>query len=243
MGTATTKKKKTGKKTNGTNGTEGNVLIGDPKGDKTKVKEGKRVVITAPNFQTAEFLIEGTAPYVQSKFSEKALAIMRRTQELGSVAKKGSKKAPKDFDALYKGAIHRSEEGWAGIPAGGIRAAMISASKICGFAMTRAKLTVFVEADGYDVTDGTPLVKITKGEPGPCEHAVRIQQTTDIRVRALWPVGWQASVRVRFDADQFNLSDVTNLLMRVGLQVGLGEGRPDSRSSAGMGWGLFALKG
>jgi hypothetical protein len=34
---------------------------------------------------------------------------------------------------------------------------------------------------------------------------------------------------------------VTNLMQRVGLQVGIGEGRPDSRESAGLGWGTFAI--
>ena len=36
--------------------------------------------------------------------------------------------------------------------------------------------------------------------------------------------------------------DVTNLLMRVGQQVGIGEGRPDSKNSAGMGWGTFNVE-
>jgi len=30
--------------------------------------------------------------------------------------------------------------------------------------------------------------------------------------------------------------------MRVGQQVGICEGRPDSKNSAGMGWGLFTLE-
>jgi len=36
---------------------------------------------------------------------------------------------------------------------------------------------------------------------------------------------------------------VTNLLSRVGMQVGIGEGRPFSKNSAGMGWGTFELEG
>jgi len=28
----------------------------------------------------------------------------------------------------------------------------------------------------------------------------------------------------------------------VGLQVGIGEGRPDSKNSAGMGWGMFTIE-
>lgn len=201
------------------------------------------LVIRAPKFQTAAFKIVGTAPYVQNKFSAKAREIMRAAQEAGDTRKKDRKKEAKDFQECYEGAIHRSSEGWAGIPAPGLRAALISACKACGFAMTRAKLSVFVEADGIDADDATPLVKITKGEPSPVEHLVRIQQTTDIRVRPMWAPGWEATVRVRFDADQFTLADVANLLMRVGVQVGVGEGRPDSRTSAGMGWGLFTLQG
>jgi hypothetical protein len=118
---------------------------------------------------------------------------------------------------------------------------MISACRTVGFKMTLAKLSVFVEADGFDKQDGTPLVKITKGEPKYCEHMVRIQQTVDVRARAMWNEGWEAELRIRFDADQFTLEDITNLLSRVGMQVGIGEGRPDSKSSSGMGWGTFIL--
>ena len=48
-------------------------------------------------------------------------------------------------------------------------------------------------------------------------------------------------VRIRYDADMFAQEDIYNLMMRVGQQVGIGEGRPDSKNSAGMGWGLFDL--
>jgi hypothetical protein len=41
--------------------------------------------------------------------------------------------------------------------------------------------------------------------------------------------------------DQFTPEDVANLMARVGMQVGIGEGRPDSKNSAGMGWGLFKI--
>jgi hypothetical protein len=46
---------------------------------------------------------------------------------------------------------------------------------------------------------------------------------------------------VVYDADQFTLEDVSNLLARAGMQVGIGEGRPDSKMSAGMGWGTFRI--
>jgi hypothetical protein len=62
----------------------------------------------------------------------------------------------------------------------------------------------------------------------------------DVRWRPYWDE-WEASVRVKYDADQFTATDVVNLMMRVGQQVGIGEGRPDSKDSAGQGWGTFEV--
>jgi hypothetical protein len=118
---------------------------------------------------------------------------------------------------------------------------MISACRLVGFKMTLAKMSIFVEADGFDADDGTPLVKLIAGEPERMDAAVRnATGVIDIRSRPMWRE-WQADLRVRFDGDQFTLDDVANLLSRVGVQVGIGEGRPDSKASAGMGWGTFKL--
>lgn len=200
------------------------------------------VEITRPNLMVAEFLIRGDAPYCQNKFSQKALAQMAATQAAGSTAKKGKKREGKDFDACYEGALHVASDGWHGIPAPAFRAALISACRMVGFAMTRAKLSVFCVADGVDREDGTPLVRITKGEPRRIDSLVRNDNgSADIRPRPVWDAGWEAVVRIRFDADQFTLTDVTNLMVRAGLQVGIGEGRPDSKTSAGCGWGTFIV--
>lgn len=109
--------------------------------------------------------------------------------------------------------------------------------------MSLAKLSIFIEADGWDADEGTPLVKIIGGEPRMLESMVRIggiQKTVDIAVRPQW-LEWGCKLRIRFDGDQFSASDVANLLSRAGQQVGICEGRPDSTSSAGMGWGTFEI--
>lgn len=212
---------------------------------KTETKAKSKVVeIPAPNFQVAEFKIIGTAPLVGNKFSKRARDEMRMKQEEGSTAKKGRKREAKDFQQCYKDAIHRDAKGWAGIPAPAFRNAMISACRTVGFQMTRAKLALFIMADGIDCEDGTPLVKITKGKPEYAEHFVRNESgVCDLRPRPMWKIGWEAIVRVNYDADQFKLVDITNLLSRAGVQVGIGAGRPDSSKSNGMGWGLFGVKG
>jgi len=203
-------------------------------------KEERSIEILPLNEETVAFKIRGIVPYVQNKFSQKAKNEMKEKQEGGSTKIKGKKKEAKDFKQVYEAAIHYAKEGWIGIPCSGLRAAMISACRLAGFKMTHAKLSLFVEPDGFDADDGTPLFKITKGKPKYVEHHVRLESgVADIRPRPMWDSGWEALVRIRYDADQFTLKDVANLLMRVGKQVGIGEGRPDGKKSCGMGWGLF----
>ena len=209
-----------------------------------------RLTIKAPNFQTIRVGIIGTAPYVQNRFSMKARETIRGTQVAGSRAKKGKAREPKDFDALYEGAQYhglplyakKSDDPWHGIPAAAFRNAMISACRMVGYKMTMAKLSVFIIADGFDTEDGTALVRITKGEPHYHEGYVRnATGVVDLRARPMWDGGWEASVTIKFDGDQFAREDVANLLMRAGLG-GVGEGRPDSKSSAGLGWGTFDIR-
>lgn len=183
------------------------------------MNNSKTVTIAPPNFQTAIFTIRGTAPLVQHKFSAKAKEMMKAAQEGGSTQKgKGKKKEPKNFQETYEQARYISRQGWDGVPAPSFRNAMIAACRLVGFKMTHAKLSVFVEADGYDQEDGTPLVRITKGEPRVHEGRTILQTgVADIRWRPMWEE-WEAILRVRFDADQFTLDDVANLLQRAGLQ-------------------------
>lgn len=197
------------------------------------------ITIAPWNLREVIFHIKGNAPFVQAKFSLKARAMMRDKMLAGSTAAKGTKRSARDFDDDYQQAQHISTDGWNGIPAPAFRQALISACRVCGFAMTKAKLSVFVIQDGIDA-DGTPLVRIF-GDHEPLESTERnATGVADIRVRPIWKE-WSAKVHVRFDADQFTLSDVSNLMARAGLQVGIGEGRPDSKSSTGQGWGTFDI--
>lgn len=210
---------------------------GAPEG--TKVE---RITISPPRLPVLEFRIQGTAPFVSNNFSQEARDQMRAEQEAGSTTKKGKKREPKNFEAGYEGSLHR-EAGdlWYGIPATAFRAAMIDACRMAGFKMTHAKMSVFVEPDGFEA-DGTPLVRITKGHPEHIDSFVRNDNgSADIRPRGMWAAGWEAVVRVRYDADQFTSEDVANLLLRAGLQVGVGAGRPFSKKSAGQGWGTFTV--
>lgn len=211
----------------------------------TKAMARPGLVIPKPDFQWIELSIEGTAPLMIHKFSTKAQTEMRATQEAGSQAKSKSKRDPKDFESLCDGARHISTEGWDGIHAGCFRNAAISACRTAGYVMTKAKLAIFIECDGYDA-ENNPLVRIQDAEGNnavpvmsvmPCRNATGV---IDLRARPTYNP-WFAKLKVKFDNGMLSQEDVTNLMQRVGLQVGVGEGRPDSRQSAGIGYGLFRI--
>ena len=208
---------------------------------KIDTKGSAKLTIAPLNMQTAPIRIVGTAPYMQARFSAKAMNQMAEKHKAGSTARKGRAKAARDFDDDYRQAMHLDAQGRNGIPAGAFRNACISACRLVGFKMTIAKLSIFVDADSYDVVDGTPLVFI-QGEPEqtvmPTRNATGVM---DLRVRPMWRE-WSAVLRFKWDGDQFTPGDLVNLLDRAGQQVGIGEGRPDSRMSAGMGFGTFRIE-
>jgi hypothetical protein len=209
----------------------------------TKVKEHTGVTIKSPNFKVGVFELIGIAPLVIHRFSQKVKQQMKEKMETGKAASSKKNREPQSTDKLYEDAKYTSKEGWEGFHAASIRNAMISACRLVNFKMTLAKLSVFVEADGWDKTEPQiPLVRII-GKSVKQEDMARVETGQPyVCVRAAYH-DWRAKVRIRFDADQFTLEDVSNLLARVGQQVGLCEGRPDSKNSCGMGWGLFVLGG
>jgi hypothetical protein len=201
-----------------------------------------KLQIKPSNLKVSTFTIVGTAPYVSNKFAAEAREMMRARQAAGSQAKKGSKREPKDFDKCYLESMHAFGDGTYGVPATSFRQAIVSACRIVGFKMTLAKLAIFVEADGFDVDDASPLVRFTKGSPEKFESFTRNETgVADIRVRGKWQPGWEMKLRVKYDADLFGYDDIKNLLQRVGAQVGVGAGRPDSKDSCGQGWGTFEV--
>ena len=208
---------------------------------KKKASLTEAINITPPDFQTLFIKIRGETPLVMNRFSQKALEEMRATQEAGSTARSKKNREAKDFNALFEGAKHVSEEGWEGIHAAAFRDGAISACRAVGFKMTHAKLAFMVLEDGLDRVDHAPLVRLTEGVAIPWTAPVRnATGVCDLRCRPMYKT-WAATLRIRYDAGMLTASDITNLVSRVGKQVGIGEGRPDSKNSAGLGYGLFEI--
>lgn len=214
------------------------IIAGNGNGSGPAVKDAK-ITINPQRWEEARFGIESIEPLVINRFSKKSEEMIRDKHASGQRGMKGAAKEPKDFDALYRGSMF-SADGWYGINAMSFKHAMVEACVTAGFHKSKARTLIHVIADGHDDADGTPLVRITSGKPRKIEHITRVKGgSPDIRVRAMWDK-WSATVRVRYDADWFSLSDIANLLMRAG-NGGVGEGRNSSKQSVGMGWGSFRM--
>lgn len=200
------------------------------------------IKISPPKMGYATFHIRGTTPLMTAKFSSRIKNNLISERQEGKPARSKRTHVAVDYDASGREAMYTAPEGWHGVHAAAFRNAAISACRLVNFKMTLAKLSIFVDADGYDQEEGTPLVRISSGEPAirimPVRNATGVM---DLRARPVWSPGWESIVRIHWDKDQFTLIDITNLLARAGVQVGIGEGRPDSRESAGLGYGLFDI--
>ena len=207
---------------------------------KAAPKAAEILVIEPPDFRVIEFQIQGVSPLLINRFSAKAIEQMRAAQEAGSTAKSKKVREPKDFTRLYEDAKHVSEEGWEGFHAASIRNGAISACRAAQVVMTKMKLCIFVVPDGFDRVDGTPLVRIN----GTAEqHVAPTRNQTgviDLRCRPLYRE-WSAVLRIKYDAGMISAQSLGSLIMRLGCQVGIGEGRPDSKNSVGLGYGLFEI--
>ena len=206
-------------------------------------RDNVQVTVAAPNFQNGTFEIVGTAPLVIHRFSKKTANEMLQKMEAGKTASSKKDRKAKNTEDTFNESRYIAKQGWDGFHAGSIRNAMIRACSLVNFKMTLAKLSVFVVQDGWDEKEPQiPLVRII-GKPVLQTDVARVETGQPyITVRAAYH-DWSAKVQIRWDADQFTLEDISNLLMRVGQQVGIGEGRPSSKNSCGMGWGTFTVKG
>src|ERR1035437_3742166 len=95
--------------------------------------------------------------------------------EAGKSAGSKKNREAKSCDATFEEARYRAKDGWDGFNASGIRSAMISACRLIGFKMTLAKMSVFVEADGWDAQEPQiPLIRIY-GKAAKQEDMARVE--------------------------------------------------------------------
>ena len=208
---------------------------------KEKVVEVLRV--TPPRFAVMQVTVKNItgSPLVINAFTKQKEGDMVKSQEEGQSNSRNKKnRPPKDFDAVYEHSRYFDlNEGWDGANADTFRNALISAMTLVNFKMTQGRKSVFIIPEGLS-EEGINLVRI-HGEPRKFKRYVKLPSgKTDIAIRPRWDQ-WSVSLKIKFDLDQFKVTDIVNLLNRAGLQCGVGAGRPGSKLSAGCGWGMFEI--
>jgi hypothetical protein len=208
-------------------------------------KEKGPLVITPMNECFLDIPIIGTAPLVVHRFDEKVKEDFENKIISGSIPLGKKRHDPRVIEEIFEAAKYYGKTGnelWEGFNASGIRNAMVSACRLVGFKMTLARLCIFTVEDGRDTKN--PLFSLVR-IIGESRISKEIGRNTDgVAMLIIRPIyfPWEATVRVRFDGDIFSYTSIANLVNRVGKQVGICEGRPDSKNSAGMDWGTFEIK-
>src|SRR5947209_16727502 len=116
-------------------------------------KKQEAITVSAPNIEALQIRLVGTAPLMMARFSQKAMLAMQN--KMTGETKPGSRKArdKRDFEDDYEQAKHKmmlDGKEVIGIPCSALRSALISACRLTGATMTRAKISLFVPAQGYD---------------------------------------------------------------------------------------------
>lgn len=201
---------------------------------KAVATEAPAIEIFRPETATIDIPIVGTSPLIMHAWSAKAKQMILDKQ----MGKPTPKKEPKNPDDDFNGARYISAEGWDGMPASALKAAMVGACRqVANLNMTLAKRLFFVEADD-------PLQNLVRiyGEPEMRQDMVRLETgVADIRFRPqYWP--WRAVVRVRFLSNMVSISSIVNLLALAGESEGIGEWRPSAPKSSTGTYGLWRVE-
>jgi hypothetical protein len=194
--------------------------------------------------------VEGLTPLIVNKFSAKAQQIMLDKQ-MG----KAQQRAPKDPEENYRNAMHLLEDGTAGFPAVGFKAAIVDAARFfkgSKLPMTDLRRMIFVNGvRGSDTANRTLLVPVCgewTGDVGTLKSAEPVMRqdyvrnesgVADIRFRPEYDP-WSAVLEVIYVENALTLEAVLALIDAAGL-VGLGEWRPGSKESNTGSYGTFRV--
>jgi hypothetical protein len=200
------------------------------------------IEIPEPNIQTIGLTLVGTSSLIQHKFSEKAkIQILNKQMKKATKAKEARNPKAEFERSLYVikdgGFKYEVQEGVGvvkfageiGVPALWIKQAIVAAARnVNDLPMTLLRGAVFVSGRPED-----GLIPVRYEQLQMREDIVRIGKgSTDLRYRGEL-IGWEADVKVKFNADVLSAEQVVNLLKISGFSVGLGEWRPQKSGEHG----------
>ena len=170
--------------------------------------------------------IIGISPFIQHKWSEKAIKMMR-DKHAGVRVKNRDVRDP---EQEFRDAAYVCEDSRFGFPAGGVKSCLVGAAhKDIGLEKTLLKKSLFIIPD--DPVNN--LIALETDDPLMREDTVRVGAgTTDLRYRPEFR-NWSMILNFEFDAQALTQQAILNLVQRAGFGIGLGEWRPDKSGEHG----------
>jgi hypothetical protein len=215
-----------------------------------EITKSRTGIATIPGVRTERFatLIIGTAPLMAHKFAEKHRAQILAKHK-GEASGGREKKDPR---ANYEAARYRLSDGSDGVPAGGVKAAIVKGfSKESGVPQTKAKGAIRIAAD--DPT--TNLVRIigpmnakaaeevnqANSWPNMNESIVRNESgVVDVRHRPEY-FPWAMRLDVEYLPSVCSMAQALQAISIAGFVEGLCEWRPGSKNSLSGSLGTWRL--
>jgi len=184
--------------------------------------------------EMAEYIMYGDSPLITNQPTDTSKNSIRSKQQGWPKLAKSDR----DVQGEYHQATYWFPDGSFGIPAICIKKSMIEACRyVDGVAMAQTKGACFVQFDADDPLGA--LVHI-EGVRTCREDTVRLASgVMDLRYRPqFWP--WKITATINFNANVLNKEQVLNLIQHAGFHVGIGDWRPQGKTSTGTGqYGLF----
>jgi|TARA_R100000426_G_scaffold86979_1_gene69861 hypothetical protein len=170
--------------------------------------------------------INGTSPFIQHKWAEKSLKMIR-DKKAGLRVKN---REVCDPEQEFRDACYRLTDGRYGFPAGGVKQCLIGAAhKDIGLEKTLLKKSLFIQPDDRELN----LIALITDEPKMREDIVRVGSgSTDLRYRPEFSE-WSMVITFEFDSKALSQEAILNLIDRAGFGVGLGEWRPEKGGEHG----------
>src|SRR5512141_800239 len=202
-------------------------------------RETTKIELPEVELTRADVGIMGIAPLIVHAWNPKAKEEMLLRQMKHSVHRESKNPVESFMRSMY-----RTQDGFYGIPAVGIKNAMVTAcTSVVGITKTAARQAFVVlgerghaKAAFADLYTPMDLVRVlSPNPPAMREDMVRLAgvgSTADLRYRPeFWP--WGAKVSILYNENVLELRQLANLLNTAGFGVGLCEWRPERNGQNG----------
>jgi hypothetical protein len=177
------------------------------------------VTIQGIEIKRVDIKVNGTAPLIVHKWSEKAKKEMLDKQMKKAKAGRETKNPQND----YEESLYKTDDGKYGFPAVAFKAAMVGAGAYCEFKKTYLRGAFHINCEMVEIN----------GEPTMREDMVRVGMgTADIRYRGEFKQ-WSATLPITYNARAISVEQILNLIMIAGFAIGIGEWRPERDGNYG----------